>query len=159
MNYKMVDKEAFKIVGKGIQVSTVNGENHRAIPAFWGESNQNGFSSELAKHSGTMGLLGVCMQYDRIKEEFRYVIAVEKLGVNNPIEWEEYTIPASSWAVFESIGPMPDSIQHVWEYVYSDWFPSSGYEHVDAPELEVYPEGDTTSANYRCEVWIPVRKK
>jgi AraC family transcriptional regulator len=159
MNHKIVEKEAFQIVGKGIKVSTVNGENQRVIPAFWDESNGNGFTLELEKNSGPMGLLGACMQFDRLNEEFVYFIGAEKNIVDLPVEWEEKTIPASTWAVFESVGPMPESIQKVWGQIYSEWFPSSGYEHGDAPELEVYPLEDPNDENYRCEVWIPVVKK
>jgi len=159
MDYRLVEKDAFEIVGKGIQVSTVNGENQRAIPAFWDESNRNGFSDELAKNCGPLGLLGVCMQFDPVNQEFTYFIAAEKTGDDVPSDWEVREIPAASWAVFESVGPMPHAIQNVWERIYSEWFPQSGYEHADAPEMEVYLEGDIDSENYRCEVWIPVMNK
>lgn len=69
----------------------------------------------------------------------------------------ETVIPAATWAAFESGGPMPDSIQKVWERVFTEWFPDSGYEHDDAPELELYHQGDTSSDDYRCEVWIPIK--
>jgi AraC family transcriptional regulator len=159
MDYKIVEKESFKIVGKGRKVSTMNGENHRMIPAFWEESNRNGFTEELAKTSGPMGLLGVCMQFDQVKQEFIYVIGAEKMREDAPVEGEEYVIPTATWAVFESVGPLPNSIQALWNSIYSEWFPSCGYEHADAPELEVYPSGDTTSEKYRSEVWIPILKK
>lgn len=45
------------------------------------------------------------------------------------------------------------------EKIYQEWIPATGYEHAEAPELEVYPEGNTLSEDYRCEVWIPVVKK
>lgn len=67
-------------------------------------------------------------------------------------------IPASTWAVFTSVGPMPSAIQNVWERIYKEWFPATGYEHAGTAELEVYPEGDNGSDDYRCEVWIPVVK-
>ncbi|KAB8138124.1 AraC family transcriptional regulator, partial [Gracilibacillus oryzae] len=54
---------------------------------------------------------------------------------------------------------MPDAIQNVWKRIFSEWFPSTGYEHADAPELEVYYPGDPASADYRSEVWIPVIDK
>jgi AraC family transcriptional regulator len=158
MNFKIIEKDSFTIVGKGKTVSAVNGEHHRAISAFWEDSDQNGFTSELAKKSGPMGLLGVCLQFNHEKQELLYFIGAEKNIDVLPTDWEEKVIPAASWAVFESIGLLPDSIQKVWEKVYSEWFPSSGIEHANAPELEVYPEGDTKNENYRCEVWIPIIK-
>src|SRR5690606_30311903 len=49
MDYKIVEKEAFLIVGKSIRTTTIGGENHQKIAAFWQESNQDGFTEELAK--------------------------------------------------------------------------------------------------------------
>ncbi|MNJ05081.1 Bacterial transcription activator, effector binding domain [compost metagenome] len=53
---------------------------------------------------------------------------------------------------------MPGAIQDVWNRIYQEWFPGTGYQHAGSPDLEVYPEGDTSAADYRCEVWIPVKK-
>lgn len=50
-------------------------------------------------------------------------------------------------------------IQQVTERIFQEWLPATGYEHAEAPELEVYPGGDTRADDYRCEVWIPVVKK
>ena len=72
---------------------------------------------------------------------------------------QEYEISAQTWAVFESIGPMPDAIQKVWGRICSEWFPATSFEHADAPDLEVYPAGDAGSEDYRCEVWVPIIKK
>lgn len=160
MDYKILEKDAFQVVGKGIQTSTVNGENHREIPMFWEESNSNGFVEELEKSCGRMGILGVCMEFDATQEKLTYLIGAERNGQHKPSEWEEKEIPASTWAVFESVGAMPDAMQKTWERIFSEWFPSTGYEHAGGPELEVYfAKGDTTADDYRCEVWIPIVKK
>jgi AraC family transcriptional regulator len=158
MDFKIREKDSFTIVGKGKTISAFNGEHHHAIPAFWEESDQNGFTSELAKNSGPMGLLGVCLQFNHEKHELLYFIGAEKNIDVLPADWEEKVIPAASWAIYESIGPLPDSIQKVWEKVYSKWFTSSAFEHANAPDLEVYPVGDTCNENYHCEVWIPIIK-
>lgn len=58
------------------------------------------------------------------------------------------------------IGPMPDAIQKVWERIFAEWFPATGYEHAGGPELEVYPiDGEVTAEDHHCEVWIPIVKK
>lgn len=109
--------------------------------------------------AGPLGTLGVCMEYNQEEEALTYVIAVEKPQGQVPSEFEEKEIPAASWAIFESVGPIPDAIQKVWGRIYAEWFPATGYEHAGGPELEVYPLGDPSAADYRCEVWIPVVKK
>lgn len=37
-----------------------------------------------------------------------------------------------------------------------EWLPSSGYEYADAPDIEVYFEGNQQAEDYQCEVWLPV---
>jgi AraC family transcriptional regulator len=92
-------------------------------------------------------------------QEFTYAIGAEKPGEAVPEGFEVFHIPAATWAVFESIGPMPDAIQTVTKQIFEEWFPSTGYEHAPAPELEVYLPGDVDSQDYRCQVWVPIVKE
>lgn len=116
------------------------------------------FVKRLHRLTQTGETVGVCLEYSPEQEEFTYMI-----GVRNPNgdidDLQVKDVPASKWAVFTSIGPMPGAIQNVCERIYTEWFPSTGFEHAEAPELEVYPLGDDSKDDYRCEVWIPVVKK
>ena len=76
-----------------------------------------------------------------------------------PADYEVISIPAATWAVFESIGPLPKAIHDLEDEVFIEWFPSTGYEHDAKPELEVYLPGDPKSQDYRCQFWEPVVKK
>lgn len=158
MNYKITEKEAFEVHGKGVRVSTTKGENNKAIAEYWEESHQNGFVEELNVHATELGILGVCLDFDSTQEKLTYFIGVEGESEDQPNHYEKIQIPASTWAIFESIGPMPHAIQEVWNRIFSEWFPSTGYEHAGTPELEVYPDGDANHEDYRCEVWIPIIK-
>ncbi|MGD6801251.1 AraC family transcriptional regulator [Rossellomorea aquimaris] len=157
MNYRIVEKEGFKATGIGKKVSTTNGENKKEIPVLWDEVNRKGLDREICEAAGSKDLLGICMEFDHSKEEFTYFIGAQTDKPQENFEVKE--IPASTWAVFESVGPMPQAIQSVWQRIYSEWFPSTGYEHGGGPEFELYPPGDIDDENYRCEVWIPIRKK
>ncbi|WP_061809536.1 AraC family transcriptional regulator [Rossellomorea vietnamensis] len=158
MNYRIVEKEAFGVIGKGKRVSTHNGQNLREIPAFWDEVNTSGMDSEICEAAGNDEMLGICMEFDDPSEEFTYFIGAEKKSDTHTL-LEVKEIPASTWAVFESVGPMPDAIQGVWKRIFSEWFPSTGYVHGEAPEIELYPPGNPNDEDYRCEVWVPVMKK
>ncbi|MEN6312844.1 MAG: GyrI-like domain-containing protein [Clostridiaceae bacterium] len=49
-----------------------------------------------------------------------------------------------------------EKVQALWKRIFPEWFPTSGYEHADAPEFEMYYRaGDD---KYIAEVWIPVVK-
>ncbi len=160
MDYKIVEKESFHVVGKSIRTTTIGGENNRKIAAFWNESNTNGFSRELAKNCGPLGLLGICMDFDQQQENLTYFIATEKNVKSIPEEWEERVIPSATWAVFSVIGAMPDAMPKVWERIFSEWFPATGYEHAGGPEMEVYlSEDDPSSEDYYSEIWVPIKKK
>ncbi len=159
MDYRIVERKEYEVVGKLIKTSCKDGENFRRIPEFWGECYKDGTVEKLCAASAGKDLLGICMDMEYEKEQMSYMIAVEKDGSNTDSSLIIRKIPAANWAVFTSIGPLPGAIQKVWERVYQEWLPATGYEHAEAPELEVYPLGDTTAEDYRCEVWIPVVKK
>jgi AraC family transcriptional regulator len=74
-------------------------------------------------------------------------------------DFDVLEIDASDWAVFESIGPFPETLQNVWGRIYSEWFPSSGYEAAIGPEILWNESPDTGNPKYRSEIWIPVKKK
>lgn len=159
MDYKIVEQEAFLVVGKALKVSNKDGENLKKIPRFWMECNQDGVSQKLCDDFQAQEILGICMDIEHEKEQFTYMIAVKGGETYTGKEYTVRKISASTWAVFTSVGSIPDAIQKVWEYIFQDWFPATGYEHADAPELEVYPPGYLSAADYQCEVWIPIIKK
>lgn len=159
MDYKIVEKPAFTIIGKSMEVTTRDGENFRRIPQFWTECNTDGTSDQLIQLAADNNWLGICMSMDMEKELLSYWIGVEADPAADPQGYETAVIPAASWAVFTSVGPMPHAIQNVWERIFQEWFPGTGYEHTGGPEFELYPPGDTAAADYVCEVWVPVVKK
>ena len=165
MDYRIIEKPAFDVVGKARKFTTVNGENFIKIPQFWDEFIQAKHYDVLMKLTqGKTGpvtgadSLGVCIGIGGM-EEFTYGIGVEKPEKAVPAGFDIIHIPAATWAIFESIGPMPKAIQDVTKQIFEEWFPSTGYEHAAKPELEVYLPGDTSSPEYRCQVWIPIIKK
>lgn len=157
MDYQIIDKLGFKVVGKSIRVSTQDGENFRRIPKFWDECMEDGTYTQICRLAAEQSVLGICMDFSAEQQELTYMIAVESSS-DPPAGLSGREIPAATWAVFQASGPLPESIQTVWKRIFSEWFPATGYEHAGGPELEVYPnpEGQADPSDYRCEVWIPV---
>ena len=153
------------VAGKSTTVTTAGGENFKIIPAFWQKSSQDGTIKKIAgiAEKNKAGILSgakaavLCYKETDTQEKWSYLAGAETTGKEPGME--TITIPGQTWAIFESIGPMPDAIQAVWKRIFNEWFPSSNYEHAMAPELEVYPPGDGKSPDYYCEVWIPVMQK
>ncbi|WP_438350498.1 AraC family transcriptional regulator [Paenibacillus sp. FA6] len=159
MEYRIVEKEEFIVIGKSTEVTTREGENSKEIPLLWKEANEDGTSHKLAEIGVNKDVLGICTGIDYAKETFAYWIAVEGNLETDLQGFASTVIPAANWAVFTSVGPMPHAIQTVWERIFQEWFPGTGYEHTGGPEFELYPPGNPSAEDYRCEVWVPIKKK
>lgn len=154
MNYRIETKSAFRIIGISQPLDKEIENNFLVVPKMWQDAAINGTIQKLAGLMDTppMGLLGVSVCNDQ--EQWKYFIAVSSTNVVN--EFEEYTVPASTWAIFSRTGTN-QSIQDLEQRIVTEWLPTSGYEYADAPDIEVYLNPDPQNAQY--EVWIPVRKK
>jgi AraC family transcriptional regulator len=160
MKYKIVERDSFQAVGIKREFSLVNGENLVGIPKLWNEVNEDGTVDLLLKlNNGQIkGVLGVCVTNSgtQSKQVMDYWVATEYDG-DTPDGLLKFEVPASKWAIFEVHGPMPDAMQKAWNQIFSEWFPSSGYEHAGTPALEVYTDEDPFSPDFYSEIWIPVK--
>jgi AraC family transcriptional regulator len=87
------------------------------------------------------------------------MIAIEK-PEKHLEELETYQVPAAHWAVFECVGKVPEAIMKSEIYAFTEWLPDSGYDHAQAPEMEVYfPGNDGNSKDSYCEFWLPITEK
>ena len=154
MNYRIETKEAFRIIGVSAPLDKEIEKNFMVVPRMWQEASVNGTIQKLAgmMDAPPMGLLGVSACND--EEQWKYFIAVSSTKESG--EFEEYTVPASTWAIFPGTGTN-QSIQELEQRIITEWLPTSGYEYADAPDIEVYLNPDPQNAQY--EVWIPVAKK
>lgn len=154
MNYRIEKKEAFRIVGISHPLQKELEENFSIVPQMWGRAAADGTIERLAAmmNGQPMGLLGVSTCND--KEDWKYFIAVaSSADIDSALE--EYTVPASTWAIFPGEGTNL-SIQELEQRILTEWLPTSGYEYGNAPDIEVYISPDPENAKY--EVWIPVKK-
>lgn len=161
MNYRIEERDAFRIVGDKVHTTMENEAGFQEIPKFWGKSTQEGLAPRLCEimNQEPMGIMGMSVfSYDSKSPEFDYYIAVSS-DKAVPKGLYEYEVPASTWAIFECIGPMPHTIQDMSKRIMTEWFPSSGYEYGGAPDIELYTDGDTQAADYRTEIWVSVKKK
>lgn len=153
-------------------------EAYKQIPVFWKEKlnsilskcwkmNQSVISSnqitdlQKAVIENNIGCFGA--SFDCEGEHFKYGI----LGVlkNSDIEasqlgLEVLEIPDGLYAKFESVGPLPESIQAVNNEIFTKWLPGNPkYELSQGPVLEYYTNGDIQDQNYKCEIWVPLKQK
>lgn len=163
MNYRIVDKEAFHIVGISkrvpIQFEGVNEE----IASMW--KSMDGEMINLLKELSNVephGIIQASVNFSegRMQEEGGLD---HYIGVATTRECPEHLakleVAASTWAVFEAVGPFPTTLQNIWGRIYSEWFPSANYELAQGPEILWNESNDYESPNFRSEIWIPVVKK
>lgn len=157
MKYRIEKKEAFGFYGLERTFTTIDGANLREIPQFWESVMADGSYNKMIEKAPIPSCLGVCMPMNLDQEtEFNYLIGA---FTDKEIDGYPYhQVPAVEWAVFEARGPLPHALQDVWKRIFSEWFPATGYTHLDLPEFEVYYEGDIHSEDYLTEVWIPIKK-
>ncbi|MDR1540688.1 MAG: AraC family transcriptional regulator [Clostridiales bacterium] len=159
MNYRIEEKKAFTAIGVKRFFTFENGDNFKQIPKMWEEIQKN---AELSKKLIELndvepaGVIGLCA--DMYDNGMDYWVAVASTAAR-PEGLDSIDVSACTFAVFEARGSLPGSIQDVFKRIYSEWFPSSGYEHAIAPEIEWYSDGDMNADDYLCEAWIPVVKK
>ncbi len=156
MNYRIENRDAFRIVGVSRPLFQEVEKNFRVVPQMWQTAAEDGTIAALAAkmEMEPVGVLGVSVCGE--PEEWRYYIAVAS---GEPVEppLEACVIPAATWAIFPGEGPMPGAIQELEKRIVTEWLPTSGYEYANAPDIEVYINADPQNAKF--EVWIPVTKK
>jgi len=154
MDYRIETKEAFRITGISAPLFKEIEKNFTIVPGLWGKAAGDGTIQKLAgmMDSQPVGLLGVSACND--EEEWKYFIAVASSQKDDA--FEEYIVPASTWAVFPGSGTN-QSVQELEQRIVTEWLPTSGYEYANEPDIEVYLNPDPQNAQY--EVWIPVVKK
>jgi len=139
MKYRIVEKGPFKLVGF-----------KKRVPIIF-----DGVNPEIAKMTKLLtpeiikklkvlsnveptGIISASTNFSegRMEEkgELDHYIGVATLS-NETAGFDVLEIDASTWVVFESIGPFPETLQNVWGRIYSEWFPSSGYEAAPGPEI------------------------
>ena len=163
MNYRIVEKEKFNLIGLKKRVPIIfEGVNPEI--AKMSEFLTPDVVKQLKTISNVepLGIISASTNFseERMEEtgELDHYIGVATSN-NEITKFDVLEIDAGTWAVFESIGPFPETLQNVWGRIYSEWFPSSGYEAAKGPEILWNESPDTAKPRYKSEIWIPVKKR
>lgn len=161
MDYRIVEKDAFKIVGLKKRITLIfEGTNHQIDSIVQGLTAENIKELKSLCDIEPKGILSVSTNFSERTVEGskldQYVgVATTKEASD---QWDVLEVDAANWAVFTAIGEFPKELQDTWARIYSEWFPTSGYELTGGPEILWNESPDTSKSNYKSEIWIPVRK-
>ncbi|MFC7686505.1 GyrI-like domain-containing protein [Ureibacillus sp. GCM10028918] len=160
MNYRIEQKEAFNIVGIMKRVPIIfEGENPE-ITEMWKSLNTEKITQlKNLSNIEPVGLIQASTNFSdgRMEEKGELDQYIGVATTNRcPEDYTKLGVPALTWAIFESTGPFPGSLQETWARIYSEWFPSSSYQVTEGPEMLSIKSKDLTSPTVKSEIWIPV---
>lgn len=162
MNYRIVEKEAFKIVGFSKRVGIVfNGVNPEIADMYKLLTPEIIMRLKSMSNVEPMGMISASVNFSegRMDENGQLDHYIGVATNSSTVEgFDVLEVSSNTWAVFESVGKFPETLQNIWGRIYSEWFPSSSYESVNAPEIVWHESPDTTDPNYKSEIWIAIRK-
>lgn len=158
MEYKIEEKEAFKVIGlsKTIKYEKANEE----VPKVW----KSFFMKSIFK--GIDAKYGINYDSELGGSEFEYMVADDYNGDTKvPKDFIIKEIPKHTWAIFTSIGPASKSMVETNEKIFKEWLPNSNnYEIADGYNIEIYSDPKdfkkgVDDEKYYVEIWIPIKKK
>jgi AraC family transcriptional regulator len=157
MDYKIIEMKELTVAGIKKTMKLVNGdEDFSGIMQMWSALTEDDAERIMPLSDGAInGLIGVSANNDGHSFDYYIGCTTEEASVPG---MEALRIPAAAWAVFEAAGALPDSVIDTWKRIFAEWFPSSGYESLPLPTIEVYSDGDSGSDDYHSELWVPVAK-
>ncbi|MFI8961561.1 GyrI-like domain-containing protein [Streptomyces sp. NPDC053493] len=159
MRYRIVEKEAFRVVGRKATVPLVHEGVNAAAAAHVESLDERAIvrMKELADGEPEGVLSAVVHLTDSREEgaEVDYWIGVAAGPEAAAEELDALDVPTGTWAVFDNHGPYPSALQELWRDVFTQWFPSNPYVSRPGPELlrtrpvEIGAETDS-------QLWVPV---
>ncbi|MFH9196047.1 GyrI-like domain-containing protein [Streptomyces anulatus] len=160
MRYKLVEKDAFRVVGRKARVPLIHEGPNPAIAEFIRGIGREELDRIAAlSDQDPAGIVGVSDQLDPSRAEgteLDYYHGVVS-GAEPPEGLDSLSVPAGTWAVFTNEGAFPQALQYLWRDVFTQWFPSNPYASRPGPEIlrvRLTEEGKRAEA----ELWIPVER-
>jgi AraC family transcriptional regulator len=157
MNYRLVTKESFTVIGFDAKGSHRNPEDKELIGSLWESISKR--RHELEYPHNPEIVTGICIP--PASNDYYYIAGIE---VNDDAEvppgMSRHSFPENHYMVFTHKGPVTrlfDTYARIW----GEWFPASGYKMVDGPELEIVDYGicsDPFSEQYEMDIYIPIYK-
>jgi AraC family transcriptional regulator len=162
MEYRIIEKDAFNIVGLKKRVTLVYNGVNPEIAAMWQSLTPDDITALKAlcnvEPSGLVSASGNFAEGRAEGTQLDHFIGVATTDSDSG-KWQSLAVAASTWAVFTARGKFPDALQNVWARIYAEWFATSGYEISEGPEMLWNESKDTAVPNFHSEIWIPVVKK
>lgn len=157
MKYRITQREAFQVFGVYTDISTDMEKAFEQVPQFFKKCDEDLVPDEINALLGRFhDNYTISAIYDHAETTFKYMLCnYLPKGITVPEKFTLLNVPASTWIVFD----VPEcEMQAMWRRIWSEWFPTSGYESVEGVQFEMY-YGLASHQNGFGEIWIPVTRK
>lgn len=163
MDYRIEDKDAFKIVGVSKRVPLqFEDENQEIIKLAQSITEEQRVKMRSFANVEPFQVVNASYNFDENRMEEKGSLD-HMIGVMTTIEsdfkgFDVVEVPALTWAKFSCRGEFPKVMQETWGKIFSEWLPSSNYELVEAPEIS-FTKDLSDLDNVYSEIWVAVKKK
>ncbi|RAV14189.1 GyrI-like domain-containing protein [Paenibacillus contaminans] len=149
MNFRFVSRESFKIVGIkktspihkiGVFVPGIDQTTHEDMQTYFEQVTMEKVNEILY------------IAVDHTDNLVDYYFGFETTA-ECPKSLVELIISKQKWAVFNLSSTSPQTLYNTWYYLFSEWFPTNGYELVANAQFFRVLKVD---ASY--ELWVPVAR-
>lgn len=162
MEYQLLEKPAFYLVGRSSRFTLENGEFADKGRSFWKSFVATQEYKELA--SLTKGRCGLVTEASVMTaylpnetgswDPMINVLGIEKAEGMTTSNFEIFSIPAATWAEFNCTLKTSSAANR---RIYSEWFPATGFQRDNKPDIAAFFQ-----VPWLCEIfvrwWIPVIK-
>jgi len=163
MDYQIIEKPAFTLVGRSMKFGVANGEFKNKGRTYWGKYvATDEYKSLCGLTGGKFGAVtGAHVMTAYLPNEngtmdpFINVFGVEKYERMDTTGFEEFEIPAANYAEFNCTFQTSAATN---KRIYNEWFPSTGYERANKPDIALFSQVPWNRVIY-VRWWVPVVKK
>lgn len=163
MEYRIEQKEAFKLIGLNARVSINHTGENEEIRALMTKLTPE-IKAELLELSNTepRGLISSSFNFenrhlDKVGKMDR-LVGVSNIGSANN-QYQTVDLAAGSWAVFTCQGIFPHVLRDAWSDIYNSWLPNSEYQMQEEFELISHKTPPIPGQEYTGELWLPIKLK
>jgi len=163
MDYQIIKKPAFNLVGRSTKFGVANGEFNRKGRIFWKKyvatKEYRVLCNLTGGKCGTVTEAPIMTAYleneNGTWDPVVNVFGVEKTDKMSMKDFEVFHIPAATYAEFNCTMNTSTKTN---KRIYSEWFPSTGYEHGNTPDIAAFFQVAFNPVVY-VRWWIPIVRK
>lgn len=162
MKYRIEHRDSFQVIGISNRVTPIDVGEHPGVEQVWKSTDSETYAQlKTLNNIEPYGILhvnlGEGVQGVNNKSDYDYFMAVASTKPC-PKYFSQTIIPEMTWVVFEVTVPWE---REKWHRIYGEWFPSSGYEQVEGPVIQVGPEIEVgkkqvLTEEIEAQLWLPV---